>query len=109
MAKNTNQMENPEVKDNAQVNPEAQAEDGAPAGEATQGNENIQAEAPAKGQETPKAGKKPKGKVYKFVSDNKFLTCASLGVQFMNGKAETESLEVAKALATLSGVTLVEE
>ncbi len=62
-------------------------------------------------EETPK-GKgenKPKGKVYKFVSNNKFLTCSSVGVQFINGKAETRSLEVAKILATLSGVTLVEE
>lgn len=51
----------------------------------------------------------PKGKVYKFVSDNKFLTCSSVGVQFINGKAETYSLEVAKVLATLSGVTLMED
>lgn len=50
-----------------------------------------------------------KEKVYKFVSDNKYLTCASLGIQFMNGRAETTSLEVAKALATKSGVTLIEE
>ncbi len=56
-----------------------------------------------------KGESKPKGKVYKFVSDNKFLTCSSVGVQFINGKAETRSLEVAKILATLSGVTLVEE
>ena len=51
----------------------------------------------------------PKGKVYKFVSNNKFLTCSSVGVQFINGKAETSSLEIAKVLATLSGVTLVED
>jgi hypothetical protein len=57
---------------------------------------------------TPKA-ETPKGKVYKFVSDNKFLTCSSVGVQFINGKAETSSLEVAKVLATLSGVTMVED
>lgn len=67
-------------------------------------------------EETPKAkelkGKgesKLKGKVYKFVSDNKFLTCSSVGVQFINGKAETSNLEVAKVLATISGVTLVED
>ena len=47
--------------------------------------------------------------MYKFVSANKFLTCSSVGVQFINGKAETSSLEVAKVLATLSGVTLVED
>lgn len=63
-------------------------------------------------QDTPQATSKeetPKSKVYKFVSSNKFLTCSALGVQFINGKAETESLEVAKVLATLNGVTLVED
>ena len=57
----------------------------------------------------PKATTTAKEKVYKFVSDNKYLTCASLGVQFVNGRAETTNLEVAKALATKSGVTLIEE
>lgn len=47
-------------------------------------------------------------KVYKFISQNKYLTCAALGVQFIDGKAETKSLEVAKALAKISGVTMVE-
>jgi hypothetical protein len=65
-----------------------------------------EAEAPTEGKnEAPKAAKK----VYKFVSDNKFLTCTALGVQFMNGKAETDSLEVAKALVKISGVTMIEE
>lgn len=48
-------------------------------------------------------------KVYKFTSENKFLTCSAVGVQFIDGKAETKSLEAAKVLATLDGVTLIEE
>lgn len=47
--------------------------------------------------------------VYKFVSQNKFLTCTALGVQFMDGKAETKDLAVAKELAKISGVQRVEE
>lgn len=85
MAKNTTQGKDPEITETAQNTPDT---------------ENQGA--------TPKA-ETPKGKVYKFVSDNKFLTCSSVGVQFINGKAETSSLEVAKVLATLSGVTLVED
>lgn len=48
-------------------------------------------------------------KVYKFTSVNKWLTCASLKVQFINGIATTPYLEVAKALAKIEGVELVEE
>ena len=48
-------------------------------------------------------------KAYKFVSQNKFLTCTALGVQFMNGKAETKDLAVAKELAKIYGVQMVEE
>lgn len=48
-------------------------------------------------------------KVHTFISSNKYLTVNSLGVQFVAGKATTEDLEVAKALATIDGVTLVEE
>ena len=48
-------------------------------------------------------------KVYRFKSANKFLTCAGLGVQFINGTASTTNLEVAKALAKVDGVELVEE
>lgn len=48
-------------------------------------------------------------KVYKFTSKNKYLTCSAVGVQFIDGKAETKSLEAAKVLATLDGVTLIEE
>lgn len=47
--------------------------------------------------------------VYKFTSENKFLTCVGLGIQFVNGKAETDNLEVAKALCKISGVTRVED
>ena len=47
-------------------------------------------------------------KVYNFTSKKKFLTCAGLGVQFMNGKASTDNIEVARALAKIDGVELVE-
>ena len=49
------------------------------------------------------------GKVYNFTSTNKFLSCVGLGVQFMNGKASTDSLEVAKELVKIDGVDLVEK
>ena len=62
--------------------------------------QEVQAEA--------KEEKKAAAKVYNFTSDNKFLTCSALGVQFMNGKASTINLEVAKALAKIDGVKLVE-
>ena len=48
-------------------------------------------------------------KVYKFTSANPFLTCAGLGIQFINGVATTDKLAVAKALVKLDGVELVEE
>lgn len=48
-------------------------------------------------------------KVYKFKSANKFLSCVALGVQFMNGEATTENLEVAKELVKIDGVELVEQ
>lgn len=50
-----------------------------------------------------------RAKVYNFTSENKFLTCAGLGVQFLDGKASTNDLEVARALATIDGVRLVED
>lgn len=50
-----------------------------------------------------------KDKVYKFISQNKFLTCTALGIQFMNGKAETTDLAVAKELVKISGVQMVED
>ena len=56
-------------------------------------------------QETPQE----EVKVYKFTSGNKYLTVAHLGIQFRDGKAETTNLEVAKALAKVGGVELVEE
>lgn len=64
----------------------------------------AQKEKKAKANTTAKAEK-----VYKFTSENKFLTCSAVGVQFIDGKAETKSLEAAKVLATLDGVTLIEE
>ena len=48
-------------------------------------------------------------KVYRFTSVNPFLSCVSLGVQFVDGKATTDDLSVARALATIDGVELVEE
>jgi hypothetical protein len=90
MAKNTTQGKDPEITETPQNTPDTENQGATPK------------------EETPKA-ETPKGKVYKFVSENKYLTCSSVGVQFINGKAETSSLEVAKVLATLSGVTLVED
>lgn len=48
-------------------------------------------------------------KVYNFKSANKFLSCVALGVQFIDGKASTTDLGVARALAKIDGVTLVED
>ena len=50
----------------------------------------------------------PKAKVYHFKSENPTLTVAYLGIQFVNGKAETSKLEVAKALAKCGGVELID-
>lgn len=77
-----------------------QAQEMAP--EETEGG--TQKEEKAKATTTAKAEK-----VYKFTSKNKYLTCSAVGVQFIDGKAETKSLEAAKVLATLDGVTLIEE
>lgn len=51
---------------------------------------------------------KPK-KVYHFTSENPYLTVPAVGVYFSNGKASTDNLAVAKYLAGLEGVELVEE
>jgi hypothetical protein len=48
-------------------------------------------------------------KVYTFTSANKFLSCVALGVQFIAGTATTTNLEVARALAKIDGVTMVED
>lgn len=48
-------------------------------------------------------------KVYHFTSVNPFLSCVSLGVQFVDGKATTEDVAVARALATIDGVELADE
>ena len=61
---------------------------------------------------TPEAEAKATGKkakVYNFTSVNKFLSCFALGVQFIDGKASTTNLEVARKLAKIEGVELVEE
>lgn len=57
--------------------------------------------------------KKPKAegnteKVYKFTSENKFLSCVALGVQFVDGTASTTNLAVARELVKIEGVELVE-
>ena len=59
--------------------------------------------------EAPEIKAETETKVYKFVSENKALTCAALGIQFKDGKAETTSVEIAKALSKCSGVTMVED
>ena len=47
--------------------------------------------------------------VYKFKSTNPYLTVGNLGIQFRNGVATTSNLEIAKALAKVGGVELVED
>lgn len=69
-------------------------------------------EAPTEGAVSPeqeeKKEDKPK-KVYHFTSENPYLTVSAVGVYFSNGKASTDDLAVAKYLAGLEGVELVEE
>ena len=52
---------------------------------------------------------KKKNKSYVFKHPNKYLTVASLGVQFRDGKYETEDKEIAKALINLDDVELVSQ
>lgn len=69
-------------------------------------------EAPTEGAVSPeqeeKKEDKPK-KVYHFTSENPYLTVSAVGVYFSNGKASTDNLAVAKYLAGLEGVEIVEE
>lgn len=58
---------------------------------------------------TPKKDSKAEGKSYTFTSANLYLTVSSLGVQFVNGKATVTDVAVARALATIDGVELVED
>ena len=58
--------------------------------------------------EQAKESKGTTEKVYNFKSENKFLSCVALGVQFVNGTASTTNLAVARALAKIDGVTLIE-
>lgn len=58
---------------------------------------------------TETKAKKAEDKVYKFTSENKYLTCVSLGVQFIDGYASTTNLAVARALTQIEGVSLVED
>ena len=71
--------------------------------------ETAQVQEQAEDETTAKAEEPKQEKVYKFTSKNPYLTVASLGVQFIKGTATTKSLEVAKALARVHGVELVEE
>ena len=69
-------------------------------------------ETPQGGEQDTPVQEEPKQenvKVYKFTSTNPYLTVADLGIQFRQGKAETSNLNVAKALAKVGGVELVEE
>lgn len=50
-----------------------------------------------------------KEKVYKFTSESKFLSISFLGVQFINSYYETTNLSVARELAKVYGVSLIEE
>ncbi len=109
MAKNTTQGKDPEIKETPQNTPDTENQGTTPEAETPKGKGESKPKGKGESKPKGKGESKPKGKVYKFVSDNKFLTCSSVGVQFINGKAETSSLEVAKVLATLSGVTLVED
>lgn len=74
---------------------------------AMQAPENI--ETPIEEQAVAGKAKTEGAKVYNFTSVNKYLSCYALGVQFINGKASTTNLEVAKALVKIEGVELVEE
>ena len=86
----SNEADQKQITENKEINQEQ-----TPA-EATATSEATEAEA------------KQEEKVYNFTSSNKFLTVASLGVQFINGKASTKDITVARALATLYGVERVE-
>lgn len=74
--------------------------------EHTEGSEAL-TEVTSPEQEKKKEGK-PK-KVYHFTSENPFLSVSSVGVYFSKGKASTDNLAIAKYLAGLEGVELVEE
>lgn len=71
----------------------------------------VNVQEPEVNAETPNAevAKEDAVKVYVFKSKNPYLSCADLGVQFIDGKATTTKLEVARALAKVYGVELVED
>lgn len=71
--------------------------------------ETAKKETPKKAPEAKETAKATEGKkVYQFTSENKYLTVGAVGVQFVAGKAHTDNVEVAKVLATIEGVVLVE-
>lgn len=89
---------------NAPADAEKEQEKGT--GAPTEGSENVSPEVTPEQEE--KKEDKPK-KVYHFTSENPYLTVSAVGVYFSDGKASTDNLAVAKYLAGLDGVELVEE
>lgn len=77
--------------------------------EATAGAEETKQGGGAKKTATKQTKNENTAKVYKFKSANKFLSCVALGVQFINGEATTDRIEVARELVKIDGVELVEE
>ena len=67
---------------------------------------------PRKAQSTPEQEEKKEAvnaPADHFTSENPYLTVSAVGVYFSDGKASTDNLAVAKYLAGLEGVELVEE
>lgn len=79
--------------------------------EATNAPEKEVKTAPESDPAEANSKEKPKeeAKVYEFTSENKYLTVASLGIQFVGGKASTTNLGIARELAKISGVSLVDK
>lgn len=71
-------------------------------------NEGSEALTEVSPEQEEKKADKP-NKVYHFTSENPYLSVSAVGVYFSNGKASTNNLTVAKYLAGLDGVELVEE
>lgn len=62
----------------------------------------------AENENKSKSREKKKG-LYVFKHPNKYLTVAMLGVQFRDGKYETESRELAEALINIEDIELVSQ
>lgn len=72
-------------------------------------SDTVEANNEEKPKEEPEATKAPEAKVYEFTSENKYLTVSALGIQFVGGKASTTNLGIARELAKISGVSLVDK